>query len=127
MASIKDKTAALRAQLGLPEGNLKVIVDEAIEQLGLVDEVAGLSLADKVDLCLSTLGVAPEEISASGKAAGKAPATPIVAEAVTMGAKISGIPNRNAAWNPMRLKYRLRCSGPCRRIARAPNTTISRV
>ena len=48
---------------------------------------------DKVDLCLSTLGVAPEEIFASGKAAGKAPATPVVAEAVAMGAPVEPAPS----------------------------------
>ena len=61
MTSLVEKIGTLRSQLGLPDDRtLTETVDEAVTQLGLAKEVAGLPLIQKADACISTMmGSAP--------------------------------------------------------------------
>ena len=71
--TIAGKVATLRRQLGLPDGKTMFeTVDEAVQQLGLGSEVAGLNLAAKVDACIQVLGLP------SGGAIEPVPAAPPV-------------------------------------------------
>ena len=57
MASLVEKAAVLREQLGLPAGlPLNALVEQATIQFGLEEEVKGLPLIQKADACMSQLG-----------------------------------------------------------------------
>ena len=70
MTSLAEKAGTLRLQLGLPDDRtLTETVDEAVTQLGLAKEVAGLPLIQKADACISTMmGSAPVQAVAIGEA-----------------------------------------------------------
>ena len=56
--SLPEKGAQLTAQLGLEEGlPLVEIVDRAVRELELGEQVEGLSLIKRLDACLNALGV----------------------------------------------------------------------
>ena len=65
MASLAEKAGTLRLQLGLPDDRtLTETVDEAVTQLGLAKEVAGLPLLQKADACISTMmGLVPVAVA----------------------------------------------------------------
>ena len=56
MTSLVEKIGTLRSQLGLADDRtLTETVDEAVTQLGLAKEVAGLPLMQKADACISAV------------------------------------------------------------------------
>ena len=56
LCSLAEKAGTLRLQLGLPDDRtLTETVDEAVTQLGLAKEVAGLPLIQKADACISAM------------------------------------------------------------------------
>ena len=70
--SLSQKVDTLRAHLGLPAGQpLVETVDKAVQQLGLQDQVKGMTMAQKVAACLSgvdtadPLGVSNRAVRAS--------------------------------------------------------------
>ena len=57
MLTLDEKINILRDEVGLAESDdLDAVVDEAVETLGLGDEVQYMSLIDKVHRCLHELG-----------------------------------------------------------------------
>ena len=60
-STLHDKAEALRANLGLrSELVLKDVIEEAVRELGLTDEVKGLSVIAKADACLHAAGISLE-------------------------------------------------------------------
>ena len=54
--TLAEKVSLLQRQLNLPEGaNLVDAVDDALEKIGLADELQGQPLTRKVDAALQTL------------------------------------------------------------------------
>ena len=61
--TLAEKVSVLQRQLNLPEGaNLVDAVDNALEKIGLADELQGQPLTRKVDAALQTLGVTPQTV-----------------------------------------------------------------
>ena len=61
--TLAEKVSLLQRQLNLPEGaNLVDAVDNALEKIGLADELQGQPLTRKVDAALQTLGVTPQSV-----------------------------------------------------------------
>ena len=61
--TLAEKVSVLQRQLNLPEGaNLVDAVDNALEKIGLADELRGQPLTRKVDAALQTLGVTPQSV-----------------------------------------------------------------
>ena len=59
--TLAEKVSVLQRALNLPEGaNLVDAVDNALEKIGLADELQGQPLTRKVDAALQTLGVTPQ-------------------------------------------------------------------
>ena len=59
--TLAEKVSVLQRALNLPEGaNLVDAVDNALEKIGLADELRGQPLTRKVDAALQTLGVTPQ-------------------------------------------------------------------
>jgi len=57
--TLQDKIKILRDEVGLAATesvDLEAAVNEVVETIGLADEVQGMSLEDKVHLCLLELG-----------------------------------------------------------------------
>ena len=83
--TLAEKVSVLQRELNLPEGaNLVDAVDNALEKLGLADELRGQPLTRKVDAALQTLGVTPQTSVPMGTPASIAPVTaplPTVVEA----------------------------------------------
>ena len=66
--SLAAKAEALRRRLNLPEGPPVQIVDQAVEHLGLADELKDMSLADKAEACCRQVGLSEEELGAVERA-----------------------------------------------------------
>ena len=61
--TLAEKVSLLQRQLNLPEGaNLVDAVDNALEKIGLADELQGQPLTIKVDAALQTLGMTPQTV-----------------------------------------------------------------
>ena len=83
--TLAEKVSVLQRQLNLPEGaNLVDKVENALEKIGLADELRGQPLTRKVDAALQTLGVTPQTSVPMGTPVSNAPVTaplPTVVEA----------------------------------------------
>ena len=76
-APLHEKADVIRQQLGLDDSvPLNEMVNKAIVDLGLEGEAKGTNLLQKVDMCLSALGVGP---GGSGSSAAAVPIAPDVA------------------------------------------------
>ena len=82
--SLADKAETLRTQLGLEPGAVVGIIEQASTQLGLGDELRGMSLAAKADACLSQLGVTAPVVSAVEIVAEPVPVMAMAVEALPM-------------------------------------------
>ena len=82
--TLAEKVSVLQRELNLSEGaNLVDAVDNALEKIGLADELRGQPLTRKVDAALQTLGVTPQSVP-MGTPVSNAPVTapvPMVIEA----------------------------------------------
>ena len=104
MCSLAEKAGTLRLQLGLPDDRtLTETVDEAVTQLGLAKEVAGLPLIQKADACISTMmGSAPVQavamVMSVAPIAPIAPVAPIApsVDVPAMAARREPVPVRDA-------------------------------
>ena len=63
--SLHEKVARLQKELKLPEGPLPSVVDGAVKELGLEQQVGSQNLMAKVDACLGTVGVSLQSSSSS--------------------------------------------------------------
>ena len=104
LCSLAEKAGTLRLQLGLPDDRtLTETVDEAVTQLGLAKEVAGLTLIQKADACISTMmGSAPVQavamVMSVAPIAPIAPVAPIApsVDVPAMAARREPVPVRDA-------------------------------
>ena len=104
LCSLAEKAGTLRLQLGLPDDRtLTETVDEAVTQLGLAKEVAGLTLIQKADACISTMmGSAPVQavamVMSVAPIAPIAPVAPIApsVDVPAMAARREPVPLRDA-------------------------------
>ena len=104
LCSLAEKAGTLRLQLGLPDDRtLTETVDEAVTQLGLAKEVAGLPLIQKADACISTMmGSAPVQavamVMSVAPIAPIAPVAPIApsVDVPAMAARREPVPVRDA-------------------------------
>ena len=61
--TLAEKVSVLQRELNLSEGeNFVDAVDNALEKIGLADELQGQPLTRKVDAALQTLGVTPQSV-----------------------------------------------------------------
>ena len=83
--TLAEKVSVLQRELNLSEGESLVdAVDNALEKIGLADELQGQPLTRKVDAALQTLGVTPQTSVPMGTPVSNAPVTaplPTVVEA----------------------------------------------
>lgn len=85
--TLKEKADVLRQQLGLSEGDpLVSVVDKATAELGLSNELEGLNLQQKVDACLSRLGVS--DVPAAQAVPLQPAMAVVVTDAVLMGTPV---------------------------------------
>ena len=74
--TLAEKVSVLQRELNLSEGaNLDDAVDNALEKMGLADELRGQPLTRKVDAALQTLGVTPQSVTPMGTPVSNAPVT----------------------------------------------------
>ena len=87
--SLVDKAETLRTQLGLEQGPIIGIINQACSQLGLDAELEGMSLVDKASVCLTHLGGSATALMATAdEVVGEAEVLPVV----TLGDEGSAVP-----------------------------------
>ena len=99
--TLAEKVSVLQRELNLSEGeNFVDAVDNALEKIGLADELRGQPLTRKVDAALQTLGVTPQTSVPMGTPVSNAPVTaplPTVVEARVVQEVVASPPRPPAA------------------------------